>query len=116
LGVAVALRFSGVWNFDSVQFLPPCLFHAVTDIDCPGCGMTRAFLRLAQGDLAGAWGFHPFSPLLALLLLALAWGPKSTWSWLQHSAGAQKFALVAVTALLGWWGWVKVMPLMGMSS
>jgi len=72
--------------------------------------MTRAFLRLAQGDFAGAWSFHPFSPLLALLLLVLAWGPKSAWSWLQHSAGAQKASIVALAILLSWWGWVKVLP------
>jgi hypothetical protein len=112
LGIGVLLRIAGIWNFESaVQFLPPCLFHAITDIDCPGCGMTRAFLCLAQGDFAKAWAWHPFSPLLALLLLVLAWGPRNALDKVQHSALAQKSAAVALPILLGWWVWVKLLPL-----
>lgn len=113
LGISVLLRSAGIWNLESAaQFFPPCIFHAVTDIDCPGCGMTRAFLCLAQGDFAKAMAFHPFSPLLALLLLALAWGPRNTLDKVQHSALAQRSAAVALPLLLGWWVWVKLLPLL----
>jgi hypothetical protein len=33
---------------------PRCLLKAVTGIDCPGCGGTRAMYSLLHGDLAGA--------------------------------------------------------------
>jgi Protein of unknown function (DUF2752) len=113
LGLAVVLRSAGLWDFESaITQLPPlCFFHALTDIDCPGCGMTHAFLCLARGDVAGAWAFHPFSPLLAALLLALAWGPKKIWSWLQHSTVAQNASIAALTLVLAWWGWTKLLPL-----
>jgi hypothetical protein len=75
--------------------------------------MTRAFIHLAHGDLSAAWSFHPFSPFLALLLLALAWGPKSLWSWIRHSTAAHSAAIVALPLLLGWWTWVKLLPLAG---
>jgi hypothetical protein len=75
--------------------------------------MTRAFLHLAHGDLSAAWSFHPFSPLLALLLLAFAWGPKSLWSWAQHSTAAHRAALGILPFLLGWWAWAKLLPLAG---
>jgi hypothetical protein len=33
---------------------PPCMFHALTGLHCPGCGATRAAHRLLHGDVAGA--------------------------------------------------------------
>lgn len=32
-----------------------CPFHALTGLDCPGCGITRLFLSFAEGDLTGAF-------------------------------------------------------------
>lgn len=39
-------------------FQVPCPFRALTDIPCLGCGMTRAYVCLLQGDLAGAFRLH----------------------------------------------------------
>jgi hypothetical protein len=112
IALLIAVRSAGMWNFETGlhAISPPCLFHLLTGMDCPGCGMTRAFLRLAHGDIAGAWALHPFSPFFAVLLLALAWGPKSLWSAMQQSVLAQRVAIVALTLLLGWWLWAKVLP------
>jgi hypothetical protein len=41
-----------------------CWFRAAFHIDCPFCGMTRSFVALAHGDVAGAFRFHPAGPLL----------------------------------------------------
>ena len=53
----------------------PCVFHLITGLDCPGCGVTRMLRALAAGDLAAAWRFNPFVllalPLLLLLFLRL---------------------------------------------
>lgn len=43
----------------------PCPFHAITGLDCPGCGVTRMCLSLLELDLDGAWRANPV--LLALL-------------------------------------------------
>lgn len=40
-------------------FQIPCLFQWLLHIPCPGCGMTRAYLCLLQGDVGGAFGYHP---------------------------------------------------------
>jgi hypothetical protein len=50
-----------------------CLLRRTTGIDCPGCGMTRAFSSLARGDVGEAVAFHPLAPLVAGEV-ALAWG------------------------------------------
>lgn len=51
----------------------PCPFHAMTGLDCPGCGITRLMLSLSEGDLAAA--FHAneaifiLGPILCIFLL-----------------------------------------------
>jgi hypothetical protein len=48
-----------------------CPLRAVTGIPCPSCGLTRALAHLERGHWADAVRFHPFSPLVFLLVLAL---------------------------------------------
>lgn len=46
-----------------------CLFRSVTGWPCPGCGMTRAWVSLLHGDVAGMFYHHPMAPLMPVLLL-----------------------------------------------
>ena len=48
-----------------------CPLRAVTGIPCPSCGLTRALAHLERGHWAEAVRFHPFAPLIFLLVLAL---------------------------------------------
>lgn len=50
---------------------PGCPFRALTGVDCPFCGMTRATLALGGGDLSAALALHPLAPLVLLGTLAL---------------------------------------------
>jgi len=38
-----------------------CLFTLLTGSNCPGCGMTRACMRLIHLDFRGAWEFNKMS-------------------------------------------------------
>lgn len=49
------------------HWLPPCLFHFVTGLPCPGCGGTRAFVSLLKGDLIHSFLYHPVVPFCFLL-------------------------------------------------
>lgn len=53
---------------DSSLF-PPCPFHALTRLHCPGCGTLRALHQLLDGNLRTAFGLNPlmvsFLPLIA---------------------------------------------------
>jgi hypothetical protein len=44
-----------------------CIFKNLTGIDCPGCGLTRAFCALAKGGLTRAVHFNASSPLIFTL-------------------------------------------------
>lgn len=37
-----------------VSFFPPCLFHQLTGLDCPGCGAQRALHQLLHGNIIAA--------------------------------------------------------------
>lgn len=54
---------------------PPCLFRLMTNLPCPGCGITRSLKAIWHGDLLTAFRYHPLGPPLflccALLLVAL---------------------------------------------
>ena len=74
LAVAVlgVLAVGVLYFFDPAQwrFYPPCLFHRLTGLNCPGCGGLRALHQLAHGHLAHALQLNP---LLILSLPFLFW-------------------------------------------
>jgi hypothetical protein len=50
-----------------------CVFRIFTGFPCPGCGLTRSFLALLQGDMAKSFQYHPFLlPVLFTFLTALS--------------------------------------------
>ena len=53
---------------------PPCPLRAVTGLDCPLCGATRATHALVRGDLLTALDFNAlYVVVLPLVVLAVAW-------------------------------------------
>jgi hypothetical protein len=51
-----------------------CTLKSTTGMDCPTCGMTRAFCALAKGEWQRALRFHPLSPAVFALF---------GWWWLR---------------------------------
>ena len=58
---ASILVLSFIFMPDSLPKMDLCLFHAATSLQCPGCGMTRAFCAISHGQFAVAWQLNPFS-------------------------------------------------------
>jgi hypothetical protein len=57
------------------RFYPPCLFHSLTGLYCPGCGMTRALFQLIHGHFIAAIHYNIFivitTPLLAYVYFSM---------------------------------------------
>ncbi len=60
---------------------PACTFRAATGLWCPGCGLTRGFHQLFNGNLLSALQYNLFVPLVLVAVVA-AW-----WSWTRTSWG-----------------------------
>lgn len=66
---AVGLVIAALWPVRSVDGgQPTCIVRILFDLPCPGCGMTRAWVHAAHGDLVGAFWLNPFG----LVLMAAA--------------------------------------------
>ena len=52
--------------------VPLCLVNGFTGLDCPGCGMTRAFLLIGHGRFADAAAMHPASIPAYLIVAGMA--------------------------------------------
>ena len=51
-----------------------CVFHRLTGLPCPGCGLTRSVVCCAHGLFAASVSFHPLGVFVfaALVVLSLA--------------------------------------------
>lgn len=66
---------------DGASYLPACPFRAVTGLDCPGCGMTRATRQLVRLHPGAAVDYN------LLLVLGLPVVAYLYVSWLVRSTG-----------------------------
>ena len=64
-GLAVLYAFDPATS----RFYPPCAFHSLTGLQCPGCGGTRALHQLLHGNVRAAFQLNP------MLFAAMAFVP-----------------------------------------
>jgi hypothetical protein len=85
---------------------PPCPFHAITGLQCPGCGMGRALIALADMDLRAALRLNPFSIVLLLMVLMQVFPFREKVDrWLVHYRCYEFLAAV----LMLWWFMTRVL-------
>ena len=56
------------------NLFPKCIFHSLTNLDCPGCGSQRAIHALLNGRVIQAADFNLLAVLALLSLVAAAYG------------------------------------------
>lgn len=61
--------------FDPMEwgFMPQCVFHRVTGLQCAGCGSQRMLHALLHGDIAGAFRANAFAVVSIPAIIFLAW-------------------------------------------
>jgi hypothetical protein len=95
------------WDLNKlVQNTPDlCVFHRITGLDCPGCGMTRSLILLVQGRWGESWTMHPFGILFVAWMLVWALLPDAALRAVQdrRNRPARALTLVLLAALLVRW-------------
>lgn len=74
-----------------------CPIKYLTGVSCPGCGMTRAWLSVAHGDLRQAMAFHPLFWVVPIVFVACVAEPGA------KSPVVRAGLMVAIAALLVLW-------------
>ena len=109
-------------EFGTSGVFPKCQLHELTGLHCPGCGGTRAFEALAQGDVLLALRMNPFGvgliACLTLLVMRTSWEavfPEKRWPRLpfgDRAAWGVVVLLVLFTVLrnLPWWPFTLLAP------
>ncbi|MDQ2746867.1 MAG: DUF2752 domain-containing protein [Acidobacteriota bacterium] len=61
----------GYFNPTTAGFFPACPLHAMTGLNCPGCGLTRGFHALLHGDVVSALRFNALLPIFGFVFAYL---------------------------------------------
>ncbi len=91
----------------AAQKLSFCLFHFITGLPCPSCGMTRGFIAIGNGHFISAILFNPASILVyittcvgfVLALLQVATGKKyieTLWAKVKRKVFPIALAVMAI--------------------
>jgi hypothetical protein len=91
-----------------------CRSRALFGVKCPGCGLTRSFIYLAQGDWNASLAVHRLGWLLALAVLLQF--PYRLWALRAGDPSAARlnacrwFGYFLIAALVGNWLWDLLSP------
>lgn len=94
LGIG-ALAFLYAYDPRRIAFFPKCPFLALTGLQCPGCGTTRALHAALHGRLLEAVRFNPILVVAVPFVVALACRPQ----WAMRPVVGWAF----LAAVLVWW-------------
>lgn len=56
-------------RFGSLALPPSCVTKRVFDTNCPGCGLTRSFVAIGNGEIRKAARFHRIGPALYVFMI-----------------------------------------------
>ncbi len=107
LATGAVVAALGVWLLGPRPpgWYPPCPFHALTGLLCPGCGSGRTVHALAHGDWGRALALNPL--IVLVLPLALAWAGHALWRALRQDLPPVELprpvAAVTLGVVLAFW-------------
>lgn len=74
------ILLQNVFSFSPAIFFPPCMFHRLTGLSCPGCGCTRSVLSLFSGHILCSLYYNPI--ILYCVILYVIFMLSHTWELL----------------------------------
>lgn len=103
---AIGLMALFYFVFDPVEsgFMPQCIFHHLTGLDCAGCGAQRMVHALLHGDIAGAWQANAFLLIMLPFILFMVWLEikRTKYPVLYKKVYSPLFIIITGVAVTGW--------------
>lgn len=88
----------------AIGFGIPCLFNIITGLQCPGCGISRMFISLLEGDFISAWHYNScvlvMLPFFIYLAIRLSYGYVKNNSLALYKAETVIVTIMIVVLLL----------------
>jgi len=75
----------------------PCMYKKFLGVECPGCGMQRAFIELLKGNFAESIKIFP--ALIPMIFLVLFLGAHLLFKFRQGAA-ILKYSFIFTTAII----------------
>ena|SRR5712691_12942416 len=100
----VALVFLYRHDPSSSHLYPRCVFHALTGLQCPGCGATRALYCLLHGEIVTALRFNALFVLFSSAL-AIAGASEAVSIWNRRTVNVIQHPWIGwaiAVAVIGW--------------
>ncbi|NUN08229.1 MAG: DUF2752 domain-containing protein [Ignavibacteriaceae bacterium] len=63
-------------SINGIDIFPPCLWDSLLGVECPGCGITRAVIKLSMLNFKDASNANPlvFAVIPLIIFQILRWG------------------------------------------
>ncbi len=105
LGAAAAIMLTGRLLTNPLY---RCPFRSLTDLPCPGCGLSRAGWLMLDGRFDIMWRVHPFTPYFAIwgiMLLGAAilpgqWHARWAAAWAKLESYTKMHAIILIGFVL----------------
>ena len=68
IGVVIAIPVIYYFLYKNGIYIK-CIFHEITGFECPGCGVTRMFIKLLELDFKSAFVYNPLVFILLPFLI-----------------------------------------------
>lgn len=89
------------------QWFPKCPFHLLTGLQCPGCGVQRAFHCFLHGNIMDGLAYNYFLivliPILLLVVLSEWYNQKHWFDWAYKFTHNNWTVISLVILCLLWW-------------
>jgi hypothetical protein len=89
--------------------LPACIFHRLTGIPCPSCGLTTSFSHFAHFEFAASFLTQPFGFVLcaatafSIPFFLIMVGRRVRWESLISSRSSRVLTYAGLAMMLGGW-------------
>ena len=99
-GCCILVLFYYLFDPSAYGWMPQCIFHKITGLQCIGCGSQRMIHHLLHADLVAAFHANPFVLCALPFIALLGWVELNRKKHPRLYARMHSLTLIVVSAIL----------------